>query len=83
MVTVNVDNLSAVPESKHYLLPEEGMPIAVRVHTYYSLYPRYSVWDPRVQDWWRDIKDARRAWSTIENAEKAIVIRLTEEENGE
>ena len=78
-VAVNVDNLSAVSESGHYTLPEKGPPRVVRVNTHYSLYRRYSIWDPKVLNWWRDKKDARRTWSRPETAEKAVQAKLAEE----
>ena len=75
MIEVNVDNLSSVKESEHYVLPppcSDGDPVVVKVRTFYDLYPTYSVWDPRIDDWWRGKKDQRRAWSTSESANNAI-----------
>lgn len=72
MLEVNVDNLSSDRRSRHCVLPRTGVPLVMKVNTHYSLYPRYSVWDPRKDDWWRDKRGNRRAWSIAENAAEAI-----------
>ena len=75
MIETNVDNLSSTKGSKTYSLPLPcplGIPQVVKVNTHYSLYSRYSVWDPRTDDWWRDKANRRRTWARPATAKAAI-----------